>query len=76
MDTAISYKYDELFTEDMMWAEPSISSLRQAMRQAYENQKEALAKGLQGRKDMESKTWDNIGNTMKIAIEMIIATKE
>lgn len=61
-----------LFTDAMKWAEPDVDSLRKAMREAYENQEVARAKGEQGRKDALGMSWDNVGNIFKEVIERVI----
>jgi glycosyltransferase involved in cell wall biosynthesis len=61
-----------VFTKDMMWAEPSVEHLRKVMRHCYENQEEVKAKGMRSRSDMMKMTWNHIGIDMKKTIEEVL----
>jgi glycosyltransferase involved in cell wall biosynthesis len=69
---AIATTFSNLFTNDMMWAEPDVAHLQKLMRYAYENREEVKAKGVKARKDMESMTWNEIGNIFKKTIEEVL----
>lgn len=47
-----------------LWATPYVSSLKSLMRFAYEFPEEAKKKGLAGRKEMEDKSWFEVGRWM------------
>lgn len=72
LPTAISPNFNQLFTPDMQWAEPDIDSLRVQMRRAYENPAVAKEKGANGRKLMETMSWDNVGVKLKDVIEKVL----
>lgn len=64
-----------LYTGDMTWGDPSISSCREAMRRAFTNQEEARQKGEKGKLYMqENLSYFAIGNLMKQRLEEIQGT--
>jgi glycosyltransferase involved in cell wall biosynthesis len=71
LQTAISPNFNQLFTPDMMWAEPKVDSLRFRMRQAYENKEWCEGKGAAGRALMETMSWDSSGIAMKELLNKI-----
>lgn len=61
-----------LYTGDMTWGDPSIESCRVAMRQAYEDQREAKRRGANARKYVaDNLSYKVIGRMMKYYIEEI-----
>lgn len=68
----IAPSFNQLFTNDMKWAEPKIESLKSAMRYAYNHQDEMKSLGDKARNTMESMTWDDIGVILKESIEKVI----
>lgn len=66
---SIAPHYNQIFTDNMTWANPSIDHLQERMREAYENQEQAKAKGLQGRKDMEQMSWTHSALSIKKALK-------
>lgn len=68
----ISPSFNQLFTNEMHWAEPRVESLRKIMRDVYNNQELAKTKGEVSRKTMELMTWDKIGIILKESIEEVI----
>jgi len=71
---AIAYRFRYLFAQPhQRWAEPNITSLRKQMRAAFHNPALCRKKGKQGRKDVKPLTWKHAGQTMKQAIEKVIA---
>ncbi|MNS55152.1 GDP-mannose-dependent alpha-(1-6)-phosphatidylinositol monomannoside mannosyltransferase [compost metagenome] len=72
MDGAISPTYDHLFMPTMQWAEPDLVSIRKQMRHLFEHQDECKEKGLQGRKDMESMTWEKSAVEISNVVESLL----
>jgi glycosyltransferase involved in cell wall biosynthesis len=67
----IAPNFNQLFTGDMKWAEPQIDSLREQMRKAYAFKFITKQKGENGRKLMETMSWDNSGKQFKEILESI-----
>lgn len=63
--------FSNLFTPEMMWAEPDVGALRFQMRMAYENQAENAAKGKQARIDMENMTWEKTAGQIKAYLDTV-----
>lgn len=72
MNQAIAEKFDQVFTNKMNWAEPSLDDLRLAMRYAFEHQDEMKTKGIQARKDAEQWTWEVSAKDIVSAIERVV----
>lgn len=84
LDDSNSYLVDYMMTPvygmifgnydgSMSWAEPSIMGIRKVMRQAYENQDEAKAKGSKGQKDIASRfNWKVVGDVMINRLKQVV----
>ncbi|WP_438431630.1 glycosyltransferase [Gorillibacterium sp. sgz500922] len=71
---ALARRFRGLFDQPgQLWAEPDIASLRKQMRAAFSNPTLCRAKGKQGRQDMLRLSWPHAGNTLKRAIEQVVA---
>lgn len=77
MKRSISRNFSQLFAQKgQRWAEPSLASLRRQMRYAYEHPELCRKKGLRGRQDMRSWSWNRSGALLKKAVEAVIRLKK
>lgn len=64
--------FSSLFTNEMEWAEPSVTCLRNIMREAYNNQDVVKKKGENARDAMTSCSWDSSGIALLQALEGVL----